>query len=231
MEWIPKKWIWYNFIQVFHEVPFLRYAINTLVISLSIVVGTVISSSLVAYAFSRLNWRGREAVFVSVVATMMLPFQVTMIPLYLLFHKLHWLGTFLPLIVPAFFGNPFFIFLLRQFFKTISKDLSDQAKTDGCSELGVFLRIILPISKPALATTALLSFIWSYTNYLGPLIYLTKPSTWTLSLGLASFDGMQYGQWNLLMAATVWTLVPTVVLYFCAQKTFLSGIQTTGVKG
>lgn len=230
-QWVPRSWVWHNFIEVFRQVPFLRYGLNTLVISGSVVVGTVFSCSLVAYAFSRLRWRGREAVFMSVLATMMLPFQVTMIPLYLLFHRFGWVGTFWPLIVPAFFGNPFFIFLLRQFFRTISWDISDAAKTDGCSELGIWWRIVLPLSKPALATTALLSFIWTYTDYLGPLIYLTRPSTYTLSLGLANFQGMDQSEWNLLMAASVWTLLPTVLLYFGAQKTFIAGIQTAGIKG
>jgi multiple sugar transport system permease protein len=230
-QWIPTTWVWRNFIEVFRQVPFLRYAANTALIAGCVVLGTLISCTLVAYAFARLNWKGREAVFMSVLATMMLPFQVTMIPLYLIFHKIHWVGTFWPLIVPAFFGNPFFIFLLRQFFKTIPSELSDAARTDGASDLKIFWHVILPLAKPALATTALLSFIWTYTDYLGPLLYLTNPSTYTLSLGLADFQGMQQSEWNLLMAASVWTLLPAVVLYFSAQKTFIAGVQTTGMKG
>lgn len=228
--WIPTSWVWDNFVEVFRQVPFLRYAGNTMLICGSVVVGTLVSCTLVAYAFARLRWRGREAVFLSVLCTMMLPFQVTMIPLFVLFEKIGWVGTFWPLILPAFFGNPFFIFLLRQFFRTIPQELSDAARTDGCSDIRIFWHIILPLAKPALATTALLSFIWTYTDYLAPLLYLTKPSTYTLSLGLANFQGSEQSEWNLLMAASVWTLLPVVVLYFSAQKTFIAGIQTTGMK-
>jgi multiple sugar transport system permease protein len=230
-QWIPAHWDLSNYSAVFQAVPFLHYALNTFIIAISVVIGTLISCSLIAYAFARLRWRGREWVFLSVLATMMIPFQVTMIPLYLFFHSIGWVGTFLPLIVPAFFGNPFFVFLLRQFFKTIPNELSDAAKVDGCREFGIFWRVILPLSTPALATTALLSFIWTYTDYLGPLIYLTKTSTYTISLGLASFVGMDQQQWNLLMAASVMAVLPTAILYFCAQKTFISGIQTTGIRG
>jgi multiple sugar transport system permease protein len=230
-QWIPSIWDWSNYESVFEAVPFLQYVLNTFIIAGSVMVGTVASCSVIAYAFARLTWRGREVAFLGVLSTMMLPFQVTMIPLYLLFHRLGWVGTFLPLIVPAFFGNPFFIFLLRQFFRTIPSEISDAAKADGCTEFAVFWRIVLPLSKPALATTALLSFIWTYTDYLGPLIYLTKQSTYTLSLGLADFVGMEEQQWGLLMAASTLTLIPVAILYFCAQKTFISGIQTTGMRG
>jgi multiple sugar transport system permease protein len=230
-QWIPDPVRWQNYPDALSAVPVLRYFANTMVISLGVVTGTVLSCSVCAYSFSRIRWPGRDGVFLLVLGTMMLPFQVTMIPVYILFHRLGWVGTYLPLIVPAFFGSPFFIFLLRQFFMTIPMELSDAARIDGCSEPGIFWRIILPLAKPALATTMLLSFLWTYTDYLGPLIYLTKPESYTLSIGLASFVGMNIQKWELIMAAATMFTVPTLILYFFTQKTFIQGIQTTGLKG
>jgi multiple sugar transport system permease protein len=230
-QWIPDPVQWQNYSDALTAIPALSYFFNTLIICVGVVIGTLFSSSTTAYSFSRIHWPGRDTIFVLVLATLMLPYQVTMIPVYLFFHRLGWIGTYWPLIVPAFFGSPFFIFLLRQFFLTIPMDLSDAARIDGCSELGIFRRIVLPLAKPALTTTVLLSFLWTYTDYLAPLIYLTDPDMYTLSIGLASFVGMNIQKWELIMAASTMFTLPTILLYFFSQKTFVQGIQTTGLGG
>jgi multiple sugar transport system permease protein len=195
------------------------------------VLGTLISSSIVAYGFAKIPWPGRNIFFVLMLCTLMLPYQVTMIPLFTLFANLGWTGGFLPLTVPAFFGAPFFIFLLRQFFMTIPNDLSEAGRLDGASEFRIFAQLILPLAKPALATVALLTFIGSWNEFLQPLIYLNSEAKYTISLGLQQFLG-QYGtRWGMLMSAATIATVPILVLFFFAQRTFVSGISTTGLKG
>jgi multiple sugar transport system permease protein len=201
-----------------------------LIICAGTVAGTLISSALPAYAFSKLKWKGRDFLFFVMIATVMLPSQVTLMPVFLMFRDIGWTGTFLPLIVPAFFGNAFSIFLLRQFFLTIPKDLSEAALIDGCSEWTIFWRIVLPLAKPALATVALFSFMGAWTDFQGPLIYLHDESQYTLAIGLNSFLGRHGGEWNYLMAASAVVTVPLIAIYFFAQKTFIQGIAVTGLK-
>jgi multiple sugar transport system permease protein len=233
---IPPKWIphpirWVNYPVALSSFPFLRYTANTLFICVMNVAGTVFSCALVAYGFSRLRWPGRDTVFLVMLATLMLPAQATMLPVFLLFRWLHWIGTFKPLIVPAWFGSAFYIFLLRQFFLTLPMELSDAARIDGCSELGIFWRIIVPLSRPALATVALFTFIGNWLDFLGPLVYLHDDSQYTLALGLSAFLGRHGAEWNLLMAASTVVTLPLLVVFFLAQKTFIQGITLTGMKG
>jgi len=213
-------------------ITFVTYLTNTLVVALLGVTGTVLSSALVAYGLSRIRWRGRETLFTVTLATMMIPFPVLMIPLYSVFRELGWIGTLLPLWVPAFFGGAFNIFLLRQFFLTIPAELSDAARIDGCSEFGIFWRVILPLARPALAVVALFHFLYVWNDFLGPLIFLTEPQTFTMALGLQQYQSQHGGsEWHLLMAASVLLVLPIVVLFFLAQKTFIQGISTTGMGG
>ncbi|HQK95308.1 MAG TPA: carbohydrate ABC transporter permease [Armatimonadota bacterium] len=210
---------------------FTTYLTNTLIICALTVFGTILSCSLVAYGLSRIYWRGRNVVFYILLGTMMLPAQVTMIPVFVVFAKLRLVDTFVPLILPAFLGNAFFVFLLRQFFLGIPRDLTDAARLDGCTEFGIWRQVVIPLSKPALATVGLFSFMGAWNDYLGPLIYLSDSSKFTLSLGLASFSS-QYGQEpGMLMAATTVMTVPIIVLFFFAQRTFIQGITLTGLKG
>jgi multiple sugar transport system permease protein len=204
---------------------------NTLLICVLAIVGTVTSCSLIAYGFARVRWPGRNTVFIVYLSTIMLPAQVTMIPLYIVFRQIGWIGTIWPLVVPAFFGNALYVFLLRQFFMTIPNELTDAARIDGASELGIFRRIMLPLLKPALATVALFTFVATYRDFLGPLIYLTEQNQWTISLGLKMFQNMYGAQWQLMMAAATLTMIPTVILFFLTQRTFIEGIALTGIKG
>jgi multiple sugar transport system permease protein len=213
-------------------ITFLTYLTNTLLVALLGVTGTVISSALVAYGLSRITWKGREALFSVTLSTMMVPFPVLMIPLYAVFRALGWTGTLMPLWVPAFFGGAFNIFLLRQFFLTIPNELSEAARIDGCSELEIFWRVILPLAKPALSVVALFHFLFVWNDFLGPLIFLTKPETFTMALGLQQYQSQNGGsEHHLLMAASALLVLPIIVLFFFAQKTFIQGISTTGMGG
>jgi multiple sugar transport system permease protein len=231
IQWIPHPFVWANYPAALEHFPFWLYLKNTLIICLGVVVGTTLSAALPAYGFARLRWRGRETLFLVMIATIMLPAQVTQLPVFLIFRALGWTGTFLPLIVPAFFGNAFSIFLLRQFFLTIPQELSDAARIDGCSEWAIFWRILLPLSKPALATVALFAFMGAWTDFQGPLIYVHDESQYTLAIGLQSFLGRHGGQWNLLMAASTVVTIPLIAAFFFAQRTFIQGIAVTGMKG
>ena len=204
---------------------------NTLLYAVPAVIGTLVSCSLVAYGFAIVKWPGRDIVFVIVLATMMLPTQVTLIPLYVIYAKLGWINTFLPLIIPSFLGVPFFIFLLRQFFRGIPVDLLDAARIDGASELRILTRIVVPLSKPALITVGLLTFIDKWNDFYGPLIYLQKPELRPLSLALQVFQAAHSTDWPQLMAASVLIAAPLVVIYFVAQRWFIEGITLTGTKG
>jgi multiple sugar transport system permease protein len=194
--------------------------------------GTVFSNALAAYGFARLRWPGREAFFMVTLATMMIPFPVVMVPLYGLFKSLGWIGTFRPLWVPAFFGSAFNIFLLRQFFRGIPFELSEAATIDGANEWQVFWEVLIPLAKPALAVVALFTFLATWTDFLGPLIYLMDQKTFTLSLGLQFYQSHNGGtEWNLLMAATVIVILPVIILFFFTQKLLIRGIALTGLKG
>lgn len=231
-QWIPKDLHWDNYARVFTKMPFFIYLKNSVFISVLTILGTLISSSLVAYAFACLKWPGRDWLFVFVLATMMLPAQVTMIPVFVLYKQFGWLNTFKPLIVPAFFGGGAFnIFLLRQFFLTIPKELFEAARLDGCSEFRIYWKIVLPLAKPALATVAILTYMSTWNDFLGPLIYLSDKLKGTLALGLAMFVGQYQTEWGVLMAASVLVMLPVIVLFFLFQKYFIRGFMMSGIKG
>ncbi len=236
--WIPSQVLWNNFPDaVFYGskelgyVPFLVYARNTVIITILCVVGSVASNTIVAYSFARLRWPGRDLFFAATLATMMVPFPVTMVPTFTLFKWLGWVGSFKPLWVPAYLGSAFAIFLLRQFFRTIPNDLSEAARIDGASEFRVFADIVLPLARPAVTVIALFTFMGTWNDFLGPLIFLTDQNTFTLSLGLQAYQTQHGGTpWNLLMAASLLVILPIVVVFFFAQKTFVHGIATSGFK-
>jgi multiple sugar transport system permease protein len=238
--WMPDEFAWRNYrLAISSEsTHFPLWTRNTLIIAALAVIGTTFSSAVVAYGFARIRFPGRGALFALMLSTMMIPFPVTMVPLFSIFvwfgkhTPFPWLGTSKPLWAPAWFGSAFSIFLLRQFFVTIPDELSEAARIDGCSEWGIFWRIMLPLSRPALSVVALFTFMWAWRDFLGPLIFLQRPSQYTLSLGLQTFQS-QHGStpWNQLMAASVLVILPVVVLFFIAQKTFIEGIATTGMKG
>ena len=225
-------------IELFHyrdalaEVPILRYLANSAYLTVLNVVGVLLSCSLVAYGFARYNVPGSRVLFVALLATMMLPYHVTMIPLFLIFRQLGWVDTFRPLWVPAFFGNAFFIFLLRQFFRSIPTELFDAARIDGSSEFGQYWRIMLPLSKPALTTVAIFQFQFTWNDFLNPLIYINSQSKKTIALGLQDFYKSQTTvEWQQLMAASVIMVVPVVLVFFFLQRYFIEGIALTGLKG
>ena len=222
---------WRNYSDAFKKIDFFLNLRNTLFICVSCVIGVVLSCSLVAYSFARIPWRGRDTVFVAVLATMMLPYQVTLIPLFAVYSKLGWVGTFKPLTIPAFFGVPFYIFLLRQFFMGIPQDLSAAARIDGCSEFGIFWRIILPLSKPAIATTGLFTFLFEWGDFLNPLVYLQDDRQYTLAIALQQFQSQHESMWGPLMAMSTAITIPIIIVFFLAQKTFIQGITLTGLKG
>jgi multiple sugar transport system permease protein len=231
---IPSPLRWENYPDVVHDphFDFSLYARNTLIIAVLAAFGAMLSSSLVAYSLAKMKWHGRGVVFVIVLASMMLPFPVVMVPLYRIFREFGWIGTNLPLWVPAFTGIPFYIFLLRQFYMTIPTELSEAAVMDGCSHFGIWWRIMLPLTRPALAVVGLFSFMAAWNNFLGPLVYLTHQNTFTLALALQTYQSRSGGtSYNLLMAAAVLIIAPILVLFFLAQKTFVRGIATTGIKG
>jgi len=236
--WIPRPALWNNFWDAWGIYDFNLYALNTVAqYAVPSTLGAVFSSAIVAYGFARLRWPGRDTLFSICIATMMVPFQVTMVPLFITFKHLGWINTYLPLIVPAYFGSPYLIFLLRQFFKTIPEELSDAARIDGCSEFGIFLRIILPLSRPALAVVALFNFLWAWNDYLGPLIYLHQVEQYTLALGIEALrrtmttTGIAKLAYPHLMAVSTIVTVPILIVFFLAQRTFIEGISLTGLKG
>lgn len=231
--WIPDPPQWANYGKALNNPSFrfLLFLQNSLYYAVLSTIGVVLSSALVAYAFARLRWWGRDAWFLITLATMMIPYPVTLIPQFLIFKQIGWVGTFNPLIVPNFLGVPFFIFLLRQFFLTIPMDLSDAARIDGASDWGIFWRVILPLTKPALITVALFTFLYCWNDFLGPLIFLNDGRKYTLAVGLAAFRGQYRTQWDLMMAASTVVTAPIVVIFFFAQRRFIQGITLTGMKG
>jgi multiple sugar transport system permease protein len=231
-EWIPNPALWSNFRESTTIYPFGRYATNTLIIAVLNILGVLLTASMAAYAFARLRFPGRDLIFLILLSTLMLPFTVLMIPRYIEFRELGWLDSWLPLIVPNWFGGSvFFIFLLRQFFRTIPRDLSDAAKLDGASEFRIYWQIVLPLSKPALAVVAVFVFLDTWNDFLGPLIYITSPDKYTVSLGLNLFQGNFSTQYAYLMAASTMMILPTIVVFIAAQRYFVHGVVLTGVKG
>jgi multiple sugar transport system permease protein len=223
--WIPRPATRQNYLNAFNTVPLLEYGKNTLIVTIFSVCGALCSNTLVAYGFSRLQWRSREFFFILTLATLMLPFQVTMVPLFIMFSRLHWTNTYLPLIVPCFFGNAFYIFLLRQFFLGIPRELSEAARMEGASELQILWHIILPLAKPALFTVALFQFLFSWNDFLGPLIYLNDQSKFTLALGLANMQSaIGLSDFGMIMAAAVVTVAPVICLFIFTQRYFIEGI-------
>jgi multiple sugar transport system permease protein len=228
---LPTHWRPENYRDAVEAMPYLQYLRNSIVLCVGSVLGTVFSSSLAAYAFARLRWPGRDVLFGLLITTMLLPWHVTMIPRFVLLCKLGLYNSLGALIGPTFLGDAFSIFLLRQFFLTIPEELSEAARLDGCSEWGIYWRIILPLSKPALATVALFQCIAAWNDFSGPLIYLSDPERFPLAYGLEQFVSAYSSQTNLLMAAATLFTLPAVVLFFLAQKTFVRGIAGTGLKG
>jgi len=229
--WIPQPVTFQQYALGLSYIPFLTYLKNTAIYCGLSVIGCVISSSLVAYSLARIRWAGRELLFAVIIATLMVPTQVTLIPLFLVFKNLGWIGSLKPLIVPYFFLQPFSIFLLRQFFLTIPHELSEAARVDGASEIRIYWSIIMPLATPVLATVGLFTFLGTWNDYLGPLIYLNDPAQYTLSLGLAQFQGEHNVLWGPLMAVSVVMIVPVLIAFFFTQRTFIQGITMTGIKG
>lgn len=233
--WIPATLHWENFSGAVALFPFARYLANTGIITVSVVALTVLSSSLAAYGFARLRFPGRDLLFAVCLATMMLPGQVTMIPLYAAYARVGWIDTWYPLIVPALFGSPFYIFLFRQFFLTIPREFDEAALLDGAGRMRIYWSVILPLARPALATVALFSFIGTWNDFFNPLIYINSPDKATLTLGLHMLKTQIIGtgavQWHLLMAASLLVMIPNVIVFFLAQKQFIKGLQMGGLRG
>jgi len=228
---LPVRWEWSNYPEAVSSMPYIRYLRNTLVLCVGSMIGSVVSCSLAGYAFARLRWRSRTLMFGLVIATMLLPWHVTMIPRFLLLRELGLYNSLAALIVPTFLGDAFFIFLLRQFFLTIPEELSEAGRLDGLGEFGIFWRIILPLSKPALATVALFQFIASWNDFNGPLLYLSDQKKFPLAYGLEQFISSYADQTHLLLAAATLFTRPIILLFLLTQRTFLEGIVTTGLKG
>ena len=229
--WIPPQLHWENYIEAWRMGDFGTYFRNTTFICALNIAGVVASSSLAAYAFSRIRFPGRDALFLIVLSTMMLPGQITMIPLYIVFSKLGWVNSFRPLVVPPFFGDAFSIFLLRQFFLSISREMDDAARIDGCSRIGVFFRILAPLSRPALGVVAIFTLTWAWNDFMGPLIYINSPRLFTITLGLRRFSGRTSTEIQYLMAMTAVSTIVPIVGFFLAQRYFIQGIVITGIKG
>ncbi|MBM4457923.1 MAG: carbohydrate ABC transporter permease [Chloroflexi bacterium] len=228
--WVPNPIVWGNYPAVFDYAPLHRYFLNTMVIATAQVFGAIITCSLAAYAFSRVRAPGRDVIFTIMISQMMIPGVVTLVPLYILFAKLDWINTFLPLTIPAMLGSPFYIFMLRQFFLTLPMELEEAALIDGASRLRVWWTIIMPLSKPAIATVAIFSFMFAWNDFTGPLIFLNSRTKFTLSLGLQAFMFERRTLWGPLMAASTLMITPIMVVFFLAQKHFIQGIALTGMK-
>jgi multiple sugar transport system permease protein len=228
----PSPFRWANFGEVLARNNILRYAGNTFLYAGLSTLGVLLSSIPAAYALSRIRWRGRGVALVLVLCAMMLPTQVTVVPVYVMFAKLHWVGTLAPLIVPNFLGDAFTIFLLRQFFLTIPEEYADAARVDGAGEWRILLSVVVPLAKPAIAAVALFNFLYAWNDFFGPLLYVGEnPQNWTLSVALSQFRGLYHVQWNLTMTATLLFMLPAVLIFFAAQRAFVEGVTLTGVKG
>ena len=230
-EWIPRPFTWSNYGRALTFIPFFRYLGNTLYIALFNVVASVASCSLAAYGFARIRWPGRDILFFVLISTLMIPYSVTLIPTFIIFRNLGWVGTPHPLTIPALTGNAFFIFLLRQFYLTIPDELSAAARIDGANEFQIYWRIILPLARPALAVVALFTFIANWNDFLGPLVYLNDKDQYTLAIGMYGFLSRVRTEWGPLMAAATVMITPIIALFFLAQRTFIQGITLTGIKG
>jgi len=231
IKWIPSKLVWRNYVEVFERAPFARYILNTVYLTLVGIIGNLVGSSLAAFSFARLRFRGKNILFLIMLSTMMVPGWVTMIPTFIMFKYFGWLNSFKPLLVPAFFAQPFYTFLLRQFFMGIPKELEDAARIDGCSTFRIFWQIMVPLARPALATVAIFAFFSYWNVLLGPLIYLQSQDKFTISVGILSFQSEQYANYANMMAAACISMLPCLLLFFFAQRLFIQGVVVTGVKG
>lgn len=224
----PETLQWSNYTETIESFPFFKYAGNTLFITFFVVLGNVVSNSFIAYGFAKIEFPGKNLLFSLVLATMMIPSFVTMIPQYVLFTKIGWVGTYLPLIVPSFFGSAFNIFLMRQFYLSINDELIEAAQIDGANHLFIWSRLMVPLTKPALITIGITSFNGAWNDFLGPLLYIHDEDMYTLQIGLQTFQSQSSTQWNYLMAGATLVMIPTVLLFFFAQKYFIQGMDLTG---
>ena len=227
----PEQLHWENYSNVLEKLPFLRFAANTLFIAVMSIIGRLLSCSIVAFTFARMRFPGRDFLFMLLLSTMMIPHQVTLIPTFALFQKLGWVGTYLPLIVPSFFGDAFFIFLMRQYIMTIPRDLDEAARIDGASTWGIFLKIIMPLCLPPLVLITVLTFLWKWNDFLNPLIYLNNYDDYTIQLGLNMLKGRFNIEWGMIMAGSLLAMSPCVIIYFLTQKYLIGGIANVGIKG
>ncbi len=225
---LPKKPLFENFVIAWGKAPFTRYTVNTLIIVFFTIIGNVLVNSLVSYAFAKIDFKGRKLLFKLVLATMMIPGFVTLVPTYVIFSKLHWVNTYLPLIVPSFCGNAFNIFMMRQFYRTIPNELMEAARVDGAGHFYIWGKLMMPLVKPVLATIALISFKGAWSDFQGPLLYLNDRSKYTLQLGLQVFKGQGYTEWNYLMAISFLSMLPILLLFFCFQNYFIEGMNVGG---
>lgn len=228
---IPQPVKWSNYAEALQYVNLISCFKNSLHVTILTIIGALISCTLVSYSFARLRWPGRDVLFMIVIATMMLPAQVTMVPVFLIYAKIGWVNTLRPLWFGSFFGSAFFIFLLRQFFMTIPKEIEEAAKIDGCGYVRTLFQIMLPLIKPALLSVIIFQFMWSWNDFLGPLVYIQSRELMTLTLGLQSFTYLHAGQWHYLMAASVMMTMPVIILFFALQRYFIEGVTLTGIKG
>jgi multiple sugar transport system permease protein len=232
---IPNPVRWLNYLEALTQKPFFLYFKNTMIIVIFNQIAILLTSSLVGYGFARINFPGRDFWFAVVVATMMLPYFVTMVPQFILFSRLGWMDTYLPLIIPYFFGGGAFnVFLFRQFFRTIPEELADAARMDGCSELGIYWRIFVPLATPVFITVSIFTFLFSWNDFIGPLLYINSPEKFTIALGLATYRSMMgvgRTRWDLLMASSVAMTTPIVLLFFVLQRYFIKGVVMSGIKG
>ena len=231
IEWIPKNPRWDNYAEVFNRLPFAQFILNSFYVTLMGTIGSVLSATMVAFGLSRLHWPGRDFLFTILLATLMLPGVVTLIPVFIIFKNINWIGTYLPLWVPAWFGFAFYIFLMRQFMLTLPLELDEAARMDGASNFRILLQVIAPLCGPAIATVTIFSFLFHYNDFLGPLIYVSSNEMFTLPLGLLWFQGRFGNFWHLVMAASMITITPVIVLFFAAQRYFVQGNQFTGLAG
>jgi ABC-type glycerol-3-phosphate transport system permease component len=231
VEWIPRNPRWQNYVEIFTYLPFHTFIFNSFFISTMYTTGAVVSSIIVAFGMSRIRWPGREVVFSLVIATMMLPYVVTLIPTFVIFSRIKWVGTFYPLWVPAWFGNAFHIFLMRQYMMSIPIEFDEAAKIDGASNFRVLWQVVAPLCGPAIATIAIFSILWSYNSFMLPRIYISQTEMYTIPLGLLLFQGRFGRFWHLVMAASMLGLVPPIVLFFLAQRYFVRGMQLSGLAG
>lgn len=227
----PDEFEWRNYLMTIDKMNFWNLFKNTSLITILTIIGTLFSCTVAAYGFARIKFKGRGFLFMILIASMIIPYQITMIPLYILMRTLGWVDTILPLVVPSFFGNAFYIFLIRQFFLTISRDLDDAATIDGCGPYRIFYHIMLPLIKPVLATVTIFTFMFSWNDFLGPLIYLHSDDVKTLSLGLYVFQGINSTEWHYLMAGSILVMLPCLIIFFFFQRYFIEGANVSGIKG